>query len=155
MRTVRKVAFLNACCILFGAASYAAEKPVSRAELPPAVQKTIDEQSKGAAIKRFVKDNEDGQLEYEAEMIVDGHSKDISVAPDGRLIEIEEQVDVGNLPPDVRSGLAAKAGRGTITKIESIKKRGTIVAYEAQVMTAGRHSEIQVGPNGQGLDHEE
>jgi hypothetical protein len=55
----------------------------------------------------------------------------------------------------VRSGLKNKAGNGQITKVESITKRGTIVAYEALLRTAGRHSEIQVGPDGQPLDHEE
>lgn len=155
MNTVNSKALIGVCFILFGTLSYAAEKPVPRAELPPAVQKTADEQSKGATIKRFVKDNEDGQLEYEMEMVVNGHSKDVSIAPDGRLLEVEEQVELGQLPTSVQEGLKSKAGRGTITKIESITKRGNIVAYEAQVRTNGRHSEIQVGPDGKPLSHEE
>lgn len=155
MNTVYSKILFSVCCIVFGTLSYAAEKPVSRAELPQAVRKTADEQSKGATIKRFVKDNEDGQLEYEAEMVVNGHSKDVSIAPDGRLLEIEEQVELDQLQPVVQEGLKSRAGRGTITKVESITKKGNIVAYEAQVRTNGRHSEIQVGPDGKPLSHEE
>ena len=155
MITLNNKVLFGICCIVFGTLAYAAEKSVPRAELPPAVQKTADEQSKGATIKRFVKDNEDGQLEYEMEMVVNGHSKDVSIAPDGRLLEIEEQVELNHLPPAVQEALKSKAGKGTITKVESITKKGTIVAYEAQVRTNGRHSEIQVGPNGESLSHEE
>jgi hypothetical protein len=55
----------------------------------------------------------------------------------------------------VKVTLDAKAGKGKITKIESITKHNKLVAYEAQVMTNGKHSEIQVGPDGAPLDHEE
>jgi hypothetical protein len=137
------------------ATGYASEQTIRQTELPTAVKKTAAEQSKGATIKRFVKDNEDGRLEYEMEMTVDGHSKDVSIAPDGRLLEVEEQVALESLPGNVRQGLQTKAGHGTITKVESITKHNKIVAYEAQVRTAGKHSEIQVGPDGKPLDHEE
>lgn len=133
----------------------AAEKTITEHDLPPAVRRTADEQVRGAIVRGYSTDNEDGQMEYEVDMIVNGHSKDVSIAPDGTLIEIEEQVNLRSLSPKVRSGLTARAGRGRITKVESIRKHGTIVAYEAQVKTAGRHSEIQVGPDGQGLAHEE
>lgn len=155
MNTIYSKILFGVCCVGFSTLSYAAEKPVPRAELPAAVQKTADEQRNGATIKRFVKDNEDGQLEYEAEMVVNGHSKDVSIAPDGRLLEVEEQVELKQLSPAVQEGLKGKAGEGTITKVESITKKGTIVAYEAQVRTNGRHSEIQVGPDGKPLSHEE
>lgn len=148
-------ALFGVSCIVFGTLGYAAETLVPRAQLPSAVQKTASQQAKGATIKRFVKDNEDGRLEYEMEMDVNGHSKDVSIAPNGRLLEIEEQVDLNKLSPAAQQSLQKKAGKGTITKIESITKSGRIVAYEAQVQTNGRHSEIQVGPNGETLSHEE
>ncbi len=61
-----------------------------------------------------------------------------------------------NTPPaDVQAGLAAKAGEGKILKVESRTKKERLVAYEAHVETAGKKSEIQVGPDGKPLDHEE
>ena len=34
--------------------------------------------------------------------------------------------------------------QGSITRVESLTKNGNIVAYEAQVVTGKKHSEIQV-----------
>ena len=39
-------------------------------------------------------------------------------------------------------------------KMESITKHGELVAYEAQTSTDGK-SEVQLGPDGKALDHEE
>jgi len=46
-------------------------------------------------------------------------------------------------------------GGGKIGKVESITKQGKLVAYEAHVTTNGKRSEIQVGPDGRPLAHEE
>lgn len=139
----------------FTTLSYGGEKKIAHSEMPVAVQKTAQEQSKGATVKGYSKDKENGQVEYEVEMIVDGHSKDVTIAPDGRVLEVEEQVQLSDLSADVQRGLKAKAGKGEITKVESIVKNGTLVAYEAQVKMNGRHIEVQVGPNGNTLSHEE
>ena len=40
-------------------------------------------------------------------------------------------------------------------KVESLTKRGKLVAYEGQVITKGKRSEVQVGPDGKPLDHQE
>jgi hypothetical protein len=133
----------------------AVEKQVSRSQLPKAVRNTADEQSRGATVRKYTTEVENGQREYEVEMVFDGHSKDVTIAADGRLLEIEEQADINALPTQVVSALRRKAGHGEITKVESITKNGNIVAYESQVLTAGKHSEIQVGPNGQDLKHEQ
>jgi hypothetical protein len=82
---------------------------------------------------------------------VNGHSRDITFAPDGNVLELEEQVDINELPSEAREGLKAKAGSGTITKVESLTKRGKLVAYEAKVRKAAKSHEIQVGPDGKSL----
>lgn len=135
--------------------SIAAEKRISHAQLPEAVRKTADEQSKGATVRNYTTEVENDQREYEVEMISNGHSKDISIAPNGRLLEIEEQVDINSLPGSVVSALRSKAGQGLIRKVESITKNGALVAYEAQVQAGKKHSEIQVGPKGEALKREE
>jgi len=131
------------------------EKKIQRSELPAAVEKTVAEQSKGATIKGFSQERENGQTYYEAEMMVNGHSKDVLIDANGNIAEVEEQVSLDSLPAAVKGGLQSKAGNGTITKVESLTKHDKLVAYEAQVKTAGKRSEIQVGPDGKPLDHEE
>jgi uncharacterized membrane protein YkoI len=131
------------------------ENKISRSDLPPAVEKTVAEQTKGAKIRGFSEEKENGQTVYEAELMVDGHSKDILVDENGRVVEIEEQVLIESLVPAVRDGLQAKAGSGKVVKVEKLMKKGKLVAYEAKVLANGKKSEVQVGPDGKPLDHEE
>jgi hypothetical protein len=140
--------------LLAGTAS-AQEKKIKRSDLPPAVEKTVAAQSAGATIRGFSTEKEKGQILYEVEMTVNGHSKDISMTADGSIVEIEEQVALDSLSPEIKAGLQAKAGKGKILKVESLTKKDKLVAYEAQVETNGKKSEVQVGPDGKPLDHEE
>lgn len=154
MHTVTNRIVVGLCIAVTSIAAYAAEKSINRADLPAAVQKTADAESSNATIQRYIKDTENGQLEYEVEMLLHGHSKDITIAPDGRLLEIEEQVNLAQLSSAVQAGLQSKASGGTITKVESITKQGQLMGYEAQVLAGKRHKEIQVGPDGSSLAHE-
>jgi uncharacterized membrane protein YkoI len=135
--------------------SQAQEKTIQRRELPPAVDKTVTEQSKGATIKGFAKEVEDGKTLYEVELMVNGHGKDISMDQQGNIVEVEEEVRIDSLPAAVRDGLAKLAGKGTISKVESLTKKGKLVAYEAVVKKGSKNSEIQVGPDGKRLTHPE
>jgi uncharacterized membrane protein YkoI len=119
------------------------------------VEKTVAAQEAGATIRGFSVEKEKGQTFYEAEMTVNGHSKDVLIAADGTIVEIEEQVMLDALPAEVKAGLQAKAGAGKILKVESLTKKGKLVAYEAKVEMNGKKSEVQVGPDGKPLDHEE
>jgi hypothetical protein len=133
----------------------AQEKKIKRGDLPPAVEKTVASQSQGATIKGFSQEKENGQTFYEAELMINGHSKDILMDANGAIVEVEEQIEFEKLPAEVKTGLTAKAGKGTIKKVESITKHDKLVAYEAQLITDSKRSEVQVGPDGKPLDHEE
>lgn len=139
----------------FLATAPAQEKKIKREELPPGVEKTVSEQSQGATIKGFSTEVEQGKTLYEVELTVNGHGKDISMEKDGKIVEVEEEVAMDSLPPEVKAGLTKAAGSGTISKVESLTKGGKLVAYEADVKNGLKHSEVQVGPNGNKLAHEE
>ena len=133
----------------------AQEKKLLRKDLPPAVERTVAEQSKGATIKGFSTEVENGKKIYEAALVVDGHGRDISMDQDGRVLEIEDEVVLASLPSAVQDGLKKAAGKGTLGKVESLTKNGTLVAYESVVTVAGKHHEVQVGPDGKKLSHPE
>lgn len=149
-RWVAVAAVLAMCCAV---SALGQEKKVKKSDLPAAVQKTADEQSKGATVRGYSKETEDGKLEYEVQLTMNGHSKDITMDPQGNVMEIEEEVDMKTLPAEVRTGLQKLAGKATVGKVESLTKHGSLVAYEAQVRDGKKHSEIQVGPDGKALDH--
>ena len=131
------------------------EKKIKRSDLSPAVEKTVATQSQGATIVGFSEEREHGQTFYEVELTVAGHSKDILIDVDGVVVEVEEQMSMDSLSPAVTAGLQAKAGKGVLIKVESLTKKGKLVAYEAKVFNNGKKSEVQVGPDGKPLGHEE
>jgi uncharacterized membrane protein YkoI len=155
MNILRVVTLVAVPTLLCSTTLVAQEKQIKRSDLPPAVEKTVAAQSKGAEVRGFSKETEDGQVRYEAELMVNGHSRDIEMDAGGTIVEVEEQVAMETLPAAVRDGLQAKAGNGKLIKVESITKGDKLVAYEAKVMSAGKKSEVQVDRNGKPLDHEE
>ena len=155
MNLPRKIAFIITATVLGAGIASAQEKKIKRSDLPPAVEKTVAAESSGSTILGFSQEKENGQTFYEAEMRVNGHTKDILIDTTGAIVEVEEEVTLDALSPEVKAGLAAKTGQGKILKVESIKKHDKLVAYEAQVTTNGKKSEVQVGPDGKPLDHEE
>ena len=150
---VREGAFVTVVAV--SSTLFAAEKSIPRSALPPAVEKTVQEQAKGAEIKGISSETEDGVFQYEIEMRVNGHGKDIAIAKDGTLLEVEEEVSMNTLPTAVQTALAAKADAAKITKVESLTKKNKLVAYEAATLKGTKKGEIQVGPNGEKLAREE
>jgi hypothetical protein len=117
--------------------------------LPPAVQKTVQDQTKGAEIKTISKETEDGKTQYEVETVVNGKRRDIVVDPKGAVIEIEDETPVGNVPPAVRATMGKKAVGGRIVVVETVTAGGAIVAYEAEYIDKnGRKREVRVKPDG-------
>ena len=130
----------------------AEEKRISQAQLPPLVQTAVHEESKGAMIRGFLVDKEQGSKIYEVELVAEGRSKNISLDANGHVLQVEEEVSMDSLPVAAQQGLAAATGDGVIDKIESLTKRGALVAYEAVVKTGAKWSKIFVGPQGKRLN---
>jgi uncharacterized membrane protein YkoI len=137
---------LAALAIAYPAVSQ--ERKIDETKLPASVRNTVAEQQKGATIKGFSTEVEHGKRVYEAEMLANGRTRDIEIAADGSVNEIEEEVSLESLPAAVQQALQKKANGGTITKVESLTRHGKLVAYEAAINRGGKHSEIQVGPQG-------
>ena len=156
IKTISKAGLVSAfMALVLTSAAHAQERKLTRAQLPPAVEKTVAAESQGATIKGFATELEKGKRLYEAELVVNGHSKDISMDKNGNIVEVEEEVTMDSLLPAVQDALKRAAGKGTIGKIESLTKNGKLVAYEAHVNMGTKRSEIQVGPNGEKLAHPE
>jgi hypothetical protein len=67
-----------------------AELPDDSSELPPAVEKSLQQQAKGPTIKAITTETENGRLVYEAELIIDGYTKDNQFDAKGNIQEVEE-----------------------------------------------------------------
>lgn len=128
------------------------EKRVTMKELPAAVQATVKEQSKGAKLRGLAMETENGRTYYEAELSVKGHSKDVTIDPDGKVVTIEEQIALLSLPAAAKAEILKQAGKGKILLVESITENNAIVAYEAHIKKAGKVSEVKVSPDGKPME---
>ena len=133
--------------LLAALALSAAEKGVQMKDLPPAVQKAVQEQSAGATIKGFAKETENGATTYEAEMIVNGHGKDVSFDSSGKVVAVEEEVALDSAPAQVKAGIEKATEGGRIKKVEKVTEGGT-TSYEAAYSKGGRSHEVAVNPDG-------
>src|ERR1700730_9176557 len=97
---------------------WSAEKKIQMKDLPPAVQQAVQAQSAGATVKGFAKETENGTTTYEAEMLVNGHGKDISFDAAGKVISVEEEVALESIPPAAKAAIIQERGGGKIKKVE-------------------------------------
>lgn len=131
--------------------SVQAETRVKRRDLPIAVQQAADQVSQGAQIVGFSKEVENGQTLYEVELKVNGFTRDVTLDAQGQTVSVEQEVTLASLPTAVQEGLKKAAGKGRITRVESVTK-GNTVQYEAGVK-GGPKKEVLVDANGALVSH--
>lgn len=134
--------------------AHADEKPVRMKNLPKAVQQTVKQQSKGAKIRGLSMETENGNVYYEVELRINGHSKDVLIDQTGAVVEVEEETSFDSLPQAVKAGIESHAEGGRIVFVESITRNATIVAYEAQIRLGQRILEVKVDTGGQLISKE-
>jgi uncharacterized membrane protein YkoI len=131
-----------------GGAAAAAEKQLQMKDLPPAVQKTVQEQTKGAEIKGLSKETEKGVTSYEVETVVNGKHRDFLVNVKGAVTEVEDETAIDSIPAAARAAIEKKAAGGKITRVE-IMTRGSATFYEAGYTSKdGKKHEVLVKPDG-------
>jgi uncharacterized membrane protein YkoI len=146
--TLRGAVSYVAALLLAGPIVRGAEKKITRAELPPAVEKAVAELTRDATIRGLSTETEQGRTFYEAELTVKGRGRDVLIDEGGKVVEVEEELALDTLPAAIRDALQKAAGAGQIVKVESLTRSGRLVAYEATVKTGGKRSEIRVDPDG-------
>ncbi len=126
----------------------AAEKKVQMKDLPPAVQKTVQDQTKGAEIRGISSETEKGKLTYEVETMVNGKHRDITVDAQGALFEVEEETAIESIPAAAKAAIEKKIAGGKIAMVETVT-RGNATTYEATYTgKGGKKHEFAVKPDG-------
>jgi hypothetical protein len=125
----------------------AAETSVKMKDLPPAVQKTVEEQTKGAQIKGLSKEIEKGKTMYEVETVANGKARDLTIDATGALISVEEPVAIDSIPAAAKAAIEKLATGAQIKSVEAVTK-GKVVTYEAVIAKGLKKSEVVVGADG-------
>ena len=129
-------------------AATAADTKLQMKDLPPAVQKTVQDQTKGAEIKGLSKETENGKTSYEVETMVNGKHRDFIVDAKGTVTEVEEETALGSIPAAAKAAIEKKVAGGKIGLVE-IMTRGGATFYEAAYTSKdGKKHSVLVKPDG-------
>jgi uncharacterized membrane protein YkoI len=137
---------LLAPLLLIALPVWSAEKKIQMRDLPPAVQQAVQAQSAGASVKGFAKETENGTTTYEAEMLVNGHGKDVTFDAAGKVISVEEEVALERIPSAAKAAIDQATAGGKIKKVEQVTE-GDTISYEASYVKAGKSREFAVKPD--------
>ena len=145
MRNIIAMALISTL-LIGGAAALASERKIALKDLPPAVQQAIKDQG-GATVRGLAKEVDKGKTLYEAELTVNGHSKDIMFDEQGTMVSVEEESALDQIPPAARTAIEKAAGNGQVSAVEKLTEGGHVF-YEAQVTKGGKTFEVKVDASG-------
>ena len=127
----------------------AAAKSLQVKDLPAAVQKTVQDNLKGGEIKNISKEVEKGVTQYEVESMLNGKHRDFNVDAQGKLVVVEEEVDIASIPAAVKAAIEKKVAGGKLGMVETVKKGDGVTLYEAAFTSkAGKNGAVLVKADG-------
>jgi hypothetical protein len=127
----------------------AAAKSLRVKDLPAAVQKTVQETLKGAEIKNISKEVEKGVTQYEVESMLNGKHRDFNVDAKGKLVVVEEEVDIASIPAAAKAAIEKKVAGGKLGMVETVNKGDGATLYEAAYTSkAGKKGAVLVKADG-------
>jgi hypothetical protein len=126
-----------------------AAKSLQVKDLPAAVQKTVQDTLKGAAIKNISKEVEKGVTQFEIETMLDGKHRDFNVDAAGKLLVVEEEVDIAGIPAAAKAAIEKKVAGGKLGMVETVSRGDGVTLYEAAYTSkAGKKGAILVKADG-------
>ena len=126
-----------------------AAKSLQVKDLPAAVQKTVQDTLMGAAIKNISKEVEKGVTQYEVETMLNGKHRDFNVDAKGKLVVVEEEVDMASIPAAAKAAMEPKMAGGKLKMVETVDKGDGVTLYEASYTSkAGKNGAVLVKADG-------
>lgn len=127
----------------------AAAKSLQVKDLPAAVQKTVQDTLKGAEIKNISKEVEKGVTQYEVETMLNGKHRDFNVDAKGKLVVVEDEVDIASIPAAAKAAIEKKVAGGKLGMVETVDKGDGVTLYEAAYTSkAGKKGAVLVKADG-------
>jgi len=133
------------------------ERKVTAAEVPPAVLQAFAKAYPNAEVRGYAEEQEDGNKIYEVSFTHEGKSMDVTYTGDGGLFEVEETIDLANLPQAARDEINNKFKEPQIKRVEKVAKSGRLafeVKVDVQENGALKRYELVFDPDGKLLKQE-
>lgn len=145
---LKRILILATSFLLWVGSAAAQETKIKFKDLPPAVQETAKAQSQGATVRGYAKEIEKGKTEYEVQLTVDGKKRDVSIDPNGSVIETEQEIAFESVPQKAQDAIKQEAGGARVENVEEVKSDQATV-YEALIHKNGKKHEIRVLESGE------
>ena len=128
--------------------------------LPRAAADAVKAAFPQASIEEVALDKEDGIELYEVELRQNGEETEVTVSPDGVIVEVETEVSLKDLPKAVADAIAKAAGGAKVEEVTREETRAVVragklvkldqpkITYEAEFRRDGKEVEIELAPDG-------
>jgi uncharacterized membrane protein YkoI len=130
------------------------EKPVKLSEIPAAASAAIQKHVAGGQIVKVEQDEEKGKVSYEARIkSASGKVSEVTVNATGKLLAVEDVIDLTEAPGAVRTAIEKEAAGGKVEKVERVKEDGK-TTYEALISANGKREEVVFSDAGKVVERE-
>ena len=133
--------------LLLNCSVFAQHKKYTSADMPQTVIDSFNKIYPDATALGYDIERENGGKFYEIESMDGDIRRDLLYNADGSISEIEEQINIGDLPDNIVSSVNSKYPKGTISKAERVTK-GSDTLYEVVVKTGKKKLEVRLNSNG-------
>jgi len=119
---------------LVGSAAWAKEEEVPLDKLPKAVVDAVKAKFPGARLLEAYKETEVGKTTYEVGLEHKGQEIDVTLTPAGKIVEVEREIEIDDLPKAVVEALKKKYPKCKLDEAEEVVADGKTlfaVAIEA------------------------
>jgi hypothetical protein len=145
-RSVLRAVVLGSAFVLAALPVKAEEKKISPGELPEAVIKAVKKRFHAAEIRGASKETGKKGTVFEVALKRGREELEVSLNPEGKILEIESKIDVKDLPEHIRKSIKHKYPGAKLTKVEKIQKGDEEPSYE--VVVAPKSFEVKVDHHG-------
>jgi uncharacterized membrane protein YkoI len=138
---------LSLCNVTMAAPGW--ERMLSRQPAP--VQKTIRAQLGDGRLRTIDKDDDDGDITYDVEIVRQGKTRSFIVSDDGELLSVE--VFLEELPPTIQQAIKTRVGSATLSEIDKSDSDGEI-SYDVEIIASNKSRTFTVDGAGKLTDEE-
>lgn len=127
-------------------------KEIDIALLPKPVCEAIDATIPGATWVRVRSEMVDGRKLHEVTVRRGGRIFDVTVTPNGHVVETEKSINANDLPPEVSKALKSHHPRATIRVAEEVCRDNQVIGYEVECWTGKNIVKVLYDPQGMQID---
>jgi uncharacterized membrane protein YkoI len=111
------------------------DEPIPLDKLPKEVTAAIKKKFPDAELVEADKSKEDGKVVYEVTIKFKKTELDVTVTPEGKILSVEKEIEVADVPKAVMKALEKKYPKATVKGASEISKDDKVAEYEFDIVT--------------------